>query len=200
MRVLLVCLFALSLVTQATAATTKVNQAPARAKQAKVEQRVRTLDQRLERKVNALRRYRGTIRFFENHRSLLVAAQEGATAKARLAHARTHVRQLTRTVGALRAKVRARTARRLASLPPKEAICNVFGSYCQEALAVAWCESRYSTSAQNGQYRGLFQMGSSERRIFGHGSTARAQAVAAHRYFVRSGRDWSPWSCRWAAS
>ena len=61
---------------------------------------------------------------------------------------------------------------------------------------MAWCESRLDTTAQNGQYLGLFQMGSSERRLFGHGDTAHEQAVAAHRYFVRSGRDWSPWSCR----
>ena len=50
--------------------------------------------------------------------------------------------------------------------------------------------------AQNGQYLGLFQMGSSERRLFGHGETAHQQALAAHRYFVVSGRDWSPWSCK----
>ena len=61
---------------------------------------------------------------------------------------------------------------------------------------VARCESRLTTSAQNGQYLGLFQMGSSERRLFGHGTTAIAQVRAAHRYFVASGRDWSPWSCK----
>ena len=75
-------------------------------------------------------------------------------------------------------------------------ICRVFGSYCQEALAVSRCESGLSTDAQNGQYLGLFQMGSSERRLFGHGSTPIAQAKAAHRYFVASGRDWGPWSCK----
>jgi hypothetical protein len=91
--------------------------------------------------------------------------------------------------------LRTREARRRAALP-KVAICNVFGRYCREALAVAWCESRHSTTAQNGQYLGLFQMGWNERRLFGHGSSARAQAVAAHRYFVLSGRDWSPWSCK----
>ncbi len=63
-------------------------------------------------------------------------------------------------------------------------------------VAVAWCESGLTTTAQNGQYLGLFQMGSSERRLFGHGQTARAQAAAAHEYFVHSGRDWSPWSCK----
>ena len=200
MRVLLVCLFTLILVTQATAATMKAESAPAPHSKAKIEQPALPLDQRLDRKVDALRRYRGTIRFFENHRSVLASGTQSDTAKSRLAYAKKRVRQLTKTVGVLRAKVRARAERRLAALPPRQAICNVFGSYCQEALAVAWCESRHSTGAQNGQYLGLFQMGSYERRQFGHGSTARAQALAAHRYFVRSGRDWSPWACRWAAS
>ena len=75
-------------------------------------------------------------------------------------------------------------------------ICRVFGSYCQQALAVSRCESGLRTDAQNGQYLGLFQMGSNERRLFGHGDSAAEQARAAHRYFVASGRDWSPWSCK----
>jgi hypothetical protein len=158
------------------------------------------MDEQLERKVAALAKYRGTIRFFETHRFLLASGERRPQAKASLAFAHTRVRQLTKTVAALRARVHARTARKLASLPPRQAICTVFGSYCQEALAVAWCESRLQTSAENGQYLGLFQMGSYERRLFGHGESARDQAAAAHRYFVRSGRDWSPWSCRWAAS
>jgi hypothetical protein len=169
-------------------------------RKAKVELRALTFDERLDRKVTALRKYRGTIRFFESRRSLFVANAQHTQASYSLAYAKNRVRQLTKTVAALRAKVRARTAQRLASLPPRAAICTVFGSYCQEAVAIAWCESRLSTSAQNGQYLGLFQMGSSERQLFGHGQSARDQAVAAHRYFVRSGRDWSPWACRWAAS
>ena len=199
MRALLVGLFAFCLVTQASAATMQgdATQAPSREK---VEQRALTLDERLERKVAALRKYRGTIRFYENRRTLLGSGEQQAEAKTSLAYAKKRVRQLTETVATLSAKVRARTKRKLVSLPPRAAICSVFGSYCQEALAVARCESRLSTGAQNGQYLGLFQMGSSERRLFGHGSTARDQAAAAHRYFVRSGRDWSPWSCRWAAS
>ena len=199
MRALLVGLFAFCLVTQASAAAMQgdTTQAP---RKAKGEQRALTLDERLERKVTALRKYRGTIRFFENRRSLFVASAQQTQARSSLAYAKKRVRQLTKTVAALRAKVGVRTARKLASLPPRAAICTVFGSYCQEALAVAWCESRLSTSAQNGQYLGLFQMGSYERRLFGHGQSARDQAVAAHRYFVRSGHDWSPWACRWAAS
>jgi Lysozyme like domain len=199
LRALLVGLFALCLVTQATAATMQggTTQAP---RKTKVEQSALTLDERLERKVAALRKYRGTIQFYENRRSLLSSGDRRIQAKTSLAYARQRVRELTKTVAALRAKVRAQTSRKLASLPPRAAICGVFGSYCQEAVAVAWCESRLSTTAQNGQYLGLFQMGSYARQLFGHGDTARDQAVAAHRYFVRSGRDWSPWSCRWAAS
>ena len=198
MRVLLVGLFALILVAQASAAAMQVEtaQSPRKAKA----ERALTLDERLERKLAALRKYRGTVRFIETHRSLFVSGERHAKATSSLVYAKKRVRQLTKTVAALRAKVRAHTARQLASLPPKGAICDVFGSYCQEAVAVAWCESRLSTTAQNGQYLGLFQMGSYERRLFGHGQNARDQALAAHRYFLRSGRDWSPWSCRWAAS
>lgn len=76
------------------------------------------------------------------------------------------------------------------------AIDFVFGRYADQARKVAWCESRYSRHAQNGQYLGLFQMGSSERARFGHGETFLEQARAAYRYFVASGRDWSPWQCR----
>ena len=198
MRALLVGLFAFCLVNQAAAAAMQgeSSQAP---RTAKVEQRALTLDEQLERKVAALRKYRGTVRFFENHRSLLSSSEQRAQATSSLAYAKARVRQLTTTVATLRAKAHARTAQRLAKLPPRAAICTVFGPYCEDALAVAWCESRFRTTAQNGQYLGLFQMGSYERQLFGHGQTARGQAVAAHRYFVRSGRDWSPWGCRWAA-
>lgn len=80
---------------------------------------------------------------------------------------------------------------------PAITICDVFGERdCRDALSVSWCESRFDTDARNGQYLGLFQMGSWERRTFGHGSGARAQARAARRYFLRSGRDWSPWECK----
>jgi len=81
---------------------------------------------------------------------------------------------------------------------PREAICHVFGAYCDQALAVSRCESgqSHSVRAHNGQYLGIFQMGSSERRTYGHSNTALGQAKAAYAYFVASGRDWSPWSCK----
>lgn len=82
------------------------------------------------------------------------------------------------------------------NLDPVLAIRVVFGPRSSEALRVVQCESRFSTGARNGQYRGLFQMGSSERATYGHGDTALEQARAAYRYFVASGRDWSPWECK----
>ena len=64
-----------------------------------------------------------------------------------------------------------------------------------KAFDVIACETgnRYNTTARNGQYLGLFQMGSFARSRFGHGWTARAQAHAAYRYWLVAG--WSPWSC-----
>lgn len=79
---------------------------------------------------------------------------------------------------------------------PVEAIRIVFGPYAGQAVAVAGCESRLSPYASNGQYQGLFQMGSSERARYGHGSTPLEQARAAYVYFWTSGRDWSPWTCK----
>lgn len=78
----------------------------------------------------------------------------------------------------------------------QRAICVTFGSYCSQALRVARCESGFNIWARNGQYLGLFQMGSHERATYGHGYNAWAQARAAYRYFVASGRDWSPWQCK----
>jgi len=67
-----------------------------------------------------------------------------------------------------------------------------------QAFNIVACETggAYNTNAQNGQYLGLFQMGSYARARYGHSGTADGQARAAHRYYLDSGRDWSPWSCR----
>ena len=163
---------------------------------AKHGQHAYTLEERLERKLAAARKYRGTIRFFENRRWLLSSDAQRANAETALRRARRRLAQLEKTISALRQAIRQRDTRADARVSPKAAICEVFGSYCDEAVAVAWCESRLTTTARNGQYLGLFQMGSYARALFGHGPTAREQAEAAHRYFVRSGRDWSPWSCK----
>lgn len=71
----------------------------------------------------------------------------------------------------------------------------------REALAVASCETGRTFDIWAGrhkhQYWGLWQMGKSERRLYGHGWNAWDQAKAAHKYYIRSGRDWSPWTCRY---
>jgi hypothetical protein len=163
----------------------------------KLERPAPTVEARLARKLAAARKARSVIRFFDNHRSLLSSNEHRATAHTALRRAERRLARVTRTIAALRIVLRRREARRKALAPPKVAICDVFGRrYCGQALSVSWCESRHSTTAQNGQYLGLFQMGSYARQLFGHGSTARRQALAAHRYFVLSGRDWSPWSCK----
>jgi hypothetical protein len=82
---------------------------------------------------------------------------------------------------------------------PATAILHVFGAvYGPQALRVASCESGWSMTprAQNGQYLGMFQMGSFARSRYGHGDTPLVQARAAYAYFVASGKDWSPWSCK----
>lgn len=65
-----------------------------------------------------------------------------------------------------------------------------------DAMEVAECESHLQQHASNGQYKNLFQMGYSERQAYGHGWKIWRAVRAAHRYFVASGRDWSPWSCK----
>jgi len=97
----------------------------------------------------------------------------------------------------LRLRRRLQAARpAVAPAGPEAAIRYVFGPYADQALRVAGCESGLSVYAHNGQYHGLFQMGSQERAIYGDSGTALGQAQAAYRYFVASGRDWSQWSCK----
>jgi hypothetical protein len=154
----------------------------------------------LERHVRTMRKDQQVIRFFERHPWLLSDPEVGPSARRQLRLHRASLARHTRHAARLRVRIRReKVTRRLQALqkaPPPQAICHVFGHYCGQAIRVARCESHLDVNAQNGQYLGLFQMGSSERRRFGHGRTAYQQAKAAHRYFVLSGRDWSPWSCK----
>lgn len=82
---------------------------------------------------------------------------------------------------------------------PFAAIHYAFGRYGGDAWKVALCEGGSpvpSVYAQNGQYLGMFQMGTGERSRYGHSYTPLGQAVAAYRYFAATGYDWSPWECR----
>jgi hypothetical protein len=155
-----------------------------------------SLRAQLHRKLRLARRERSVIHFFETHRRLLRSKEHGVVARKTFVKAERRLARTTRQIMRLRRALHARQMRALLKASPKIAICAVFKRYCAQAVDVAWCESRLHTSAQNGQYLGLFQMGYTARRLFGHGRTALAQSVAAHRYFVSSGRDWSPWSCK----
>lgn len=89
-------------------------------------------------------------------------------------------------------------------LEAKRAVCYYFGDYCSQAMRVASCETggTYDPRATNGQYVNIFQMGYHERQTYGWhvaGSSVWLAARAAWRYFDATGRDWSPWSCGWAA-
>jgi hypothetical protein len=158
------------------------------------------LGAQLTQHLTTMKRSTQVVRFFDNHRWLLTDPRFQQEARRQLERHTTKLMQARARVAAAKAALRNRAElRRLAALrraSPRKAICTVFGNHCSQALQVARCESGLTTTAQNGQYLGLFQMGSSERRLFGHGATAIEQVRAAHRYFVASGRDWSPWSCK----
>jgi hypothetical protein len=72
----------------------------------------------------------------------------------------------------------------------------------RQALNVADCETggTFNPYASNGQYLGIFQMGSHERYLFGFGWNAWDQTRGAKKYFnyeVRNGYwGWNPWSCQ----
>ena len=63
-----------------------------------------------------------------------------------------------------------------------------------EAQKVVSCESsfRVTIKSSNGEYWGLFQMGSGARSNYDWGWTRRQQTRAAHAYFRDAG--WSPWA------
>lgn len=76
----------------------------------------------------------------------------------------------------------------------RQALVREFGAHWIEAAIVSYGEGSWHSWATNGQYLGTFQMGSSERDLYGHGATLVDQVVAAARYWRRDG--WSPWDCR----
>jgi hypothetical protein len=160
-----------------------------------------TLEKRLAYQQAVVQHDTHVLRFFSSHRWMLARYNPYRPSATRaLTGHRNELRWTTlallKTQHEIERREALRRAARLRSSTPVQAIRHVFGSYWSQALAVARCESGLSTWAQNGQYLGLFQMGSSERAIYGHGSSAYAQVQAAHRYFLASGRDWSPWQCK----
>jgi hypothetical protein len=163
---------------------------------ARARQQAATPAARLHRELAIESRARSTIRFFHRHPGLLHSRVHRAVARTALLRARRRLHRAKTEVALLERAVRLREPRRLRASSPRQAICRVFRDHCQEAVAVAWCESRLDTNARNGQYLGLFQMGTFARERFGHGPTAWEQATAAHRYYLYSGQSWSAWSCK----
>lgn len=168
---------------------------------------VQTLGGKREHRVEALRQERQVTRSAARHDWHVHGRRLASAAPRQLVLHRSSTRATARLAIVVSMKLRRLHAREshratrravaLRSAPPRKAICAVFGArHCRDAIAVAHCESRLTTTARNGQYLGLFQMGSTARRTYGHGTSPYAQAKAAHAYFVASGRDWSPWSCK----
>jgi hypothetical protein len=138
--------------------------------------------------VNALHRYAGTLVFFRRHAWLVRRPPTRPVALREIRSARVWVAVIRRELAETRASLRPRPS----SVP--QIICAVFGDACAKALSVARCESRFSTSATNGQYFGVFQMGAGERARFGGSSLdAWDQVRAAYAYYRVAG--WSPWQC-----
>jgi hypothetical protein len=159
-----------------------------------------TLGAQLTRHLATMKKDQQVLTFLKNHKWLLRDPRFQASAMTQLhVHTLSLARVRKQAAAAKVALARSAKERRLAAVvaaKPENVICRVFGIYCREALAVSRCESGLSTTAQNGQYLGLFQMSTTARRLFGHGPSALEQATAAHRYFVASGHGWGPWSCK----
>jgi hypothetical protein len=146
------------------------------------------LRHREHRQARTLSRYEGTLRFFANHAWLVRRPPTRSIALREIRKARVWVAVIRRELAETRASLRPRPQ----SVP--QIICAVFGPECSKALQVFFCESRYSTSARNGQYFGIGQMGSAERARFGGSSLDPWDQVrAAYAYYRVAG--WSPWQC-----
>lgn len=79
----------------------------------------------------------------------------------------------------------------------KRAVCHYFktSSECYTAMKIVKCETggTYWPWVSNGQYQGIFQMGSNERATYGHGNNVWAQAKAAYAYYKAAGGFYDPW-------
>ncbi len=74
-------------------------------------------------------------------------------------------------------------------------ICRTFTFRCHDALEVAWCESSFrpwATDYATGTHWGLFQEGPSERKTYGYGKGAWAQARSG--LLLWKARGTQPWS------
>jgi hypothetical protein len=121
--------------------------------------------------------------------------------KARALHrAHPHVRAYTFFVRLCRAWRKAHHRPAPAAVVPSVRVAaRRFGFSPEGMLRVARCESNLVRTATNGQYLGLFQLGSFARARYLRGAwtDAYANALAAARYAKESG-GWGPWTCGYA--
>lgn len=98
-------------------------------------------------------------------------------------------------VGVSSVSAAAATSNRSAYAAARAAVCHYFGANCGMAMQIVNCETggTYTPWASNGQYLGMFQMGSAARKQYGHGSNVWAQAKAAFALF--RDRGFEPWLC-----
>src|SRR5262245_39205941 len=91
----------------------------------------------------SIKKARQVIAFFRSHRWLLDDPRYSADARAQLAFHLRHLAEARRAVVRTQAAKR-RLDRQLlaakAARSPRNVICDVFGEYCREAVAVAHCE------------------------------------------------------------
>jgi hypothetical protein len=123
------------------------------------------------------------------------------TARARRLH-RAHPRRAAYPILMRLASDWRRTHRRPAPdavVPAITLAARRYGLSPSGMLRVAECESRLSRTAMNGQYLGLFQLGSFARARYldGTWSDAWANATAAARY-ARDAGGFGPWTCGYA--
>lgn len=74
-------------------------------------------------------------------------------------------------------------------------ICKTFTVRCDAALDVSWCESSFRPWASDyltHTHLGLYELGPSERKTYGHGKGAWVQARSALKLY--NARGWQPWS------
>jgi hypothetical protein len=86
-----------------------------------------------------------------------------------------------------------------AVVPSVRIVARRYGFDPEGMLRVARCESNLERTATNGQYLGLFQLGSFARSRYlqGRWTDSYANALAAARY-AREAGGWGPWSCGYA--
>lgn len=91
-----------------------------------------------------------------------------------------------------------------ASADVEDLIRAEFGDLADQALSVAWCESRYHPDAVNGPSRGLFQIhevhADQWAAVIGRSYWSSWDDPAANttfaRWLYRKAGGWGPWSCK----